>query len=56
MLERMLDLNPSKRITVEEALKHPYLTGLHDESDEPVYEGHMDFTFEKDKNMDMTKV
>lgn len=28
--------DPSKRITVEEALAHPYLASLHDVSDEPV--------------------
>jgi hypothetical protein len=32
----MLVFDPSKRITVEEALAHPYLASLHDVSDEPV--------------------
>ena len=35
LLKMMLKWNPSKRITVEEALKHPYFEMLHDESDEP---------------------
>ena len=35
-LEKMLVFNPSKRITAEQALAHPYLSQLHDPSDEPV--------------------
>lgn len=36
LLENMLVFNPSKRITVETALEHPYLASLHDPDDEPV--------------------
>ncbi|CDF36785.1 Mitogen-activated protein kinase 3 MPK3 [Chondrus crispus] len=36
LLGRMLVFNPSQRITVEQALTHPYLLDLHDEYDEPV--------------------
>lgn len=36
LLSRMLVFNPYKRITVDEALAHPYLAALHDASDEPV--------------------
>lgn len=32
----MLVINPDKRITVEEALEHPYFASLHLPSDEPV--------------------
>ena len=35
LLARMLQFDPRKRITVEEALQHPYLTQLHDPSAEP---------------------
>jgi len=49
MLEGMLDLNPETRMTVEEALAHPYLTNLHFPDDEP--EGPVlaaaDFDFER---------
>lgn len=52
LMEKMLTFNPKKRITIEEALKHPYLAALHNEASEPVCEKPFDFTFE---NVDMTK-
>ena len=44
----MLVFDPEKRITVEQALKHPYLAELHCEEDEPTGEpvSHFDFDFE----------
>ncbi|XP_073125215.1 mitogen-activated protein kinase homolog MMK1-like [Henckelia pumila] len=36
LVEKMLAFDPRKRITVENALKHPYLKSLHDIDDEPV--------------------
>lgn len=44
LLSRMLVFHPEKRISVEEALAHPWLAALHDESDEPVAE--VPFTFD----------
>lgn len=35
LIERMLAFDPSKRITAEEGLGHPYLSAMHDETDEP---------------------
>ncbi|KAJ1978398.1 mitogen activated protein kinase [Dimargaris verticillata] len=35
MLEQLLTFNPDKRITAEEALKHPYVRDYHDPEDEP---------------------
>ncbi len=40
----MLQFDPSRRITVDEALEHPYLALLHDAGDEPV--AGAPFTFE----------
>ncbi len=34
LLDRLLAFNPSKRISVEEALAHPYLAPYYDPSDE----------------------
>ena len=35
LLYSLLQFDPAKRITVEEALEHPILEGLHETSDEP---------------------
>ena len=35
LLKKFLIFDPEKRITVEEALAHPYLADLHLEEDEP---------------------
>lgn len=36
LMEKMLTFDPNKRISAEDALAHPYLAKLHDESDEPI--------------------
>jgi len=36
LLDKMLSFDPRKRITVTEALEHPYFSSLHDPSLEPV--------------------
>jgi len=36
LLRRMLMFHPDKRVTVEEAMRHPYLASLHDEADEAI--------------------
>jgi mitogen-activated protein kinase 7 len=41
-----ISFDPALRITVEEALAHPYLSAYHDEDDEPVHHQHYDFSFE----------
>jgi serine/threonine protein kinase len=52
LLDRMLVFNPAKRITVNEALAHPYMESLHAEEDEPVAGSTFNFDFEKE---DLTK-
>ena len=44
----MLVFDPDKRITIDDALAHPYLSELHNIDDEPVGEqvSHFDFDFE----------
>nr|BAM13294.1 MAP kinase 5 [Oryza punctata] len=47
LIERMLTFNPLQRITVEEALDHPYLERLHDIADEPICLEPFSFDFEQ---------
>jgi len=49
LLEKLMKLDYRKRITVDEALRHPYLEDLHDPSDEPTTElvSVKEFEFEK---------
>ncbi|KAK4692194.1 hypothetical protein P7C71_g4965, partial [Lecanoromycetidae sp. Uapishka_2] len=52
LLEKLLAFNPVKRITVEEALRHPYLEPYHDPEDEPTAEAIPEEFFDFDKNKD----
>jgi len=49
LLKKLLVFDHKKRITVDEALNHPYLEGLHIEDDEPTREpvNPLEFEFEK---------
>ncbi|XVE79706.1 hypothetical protein DITRI_Ditri14bG0079200 [Diplodiscus trichospermus] len=47
LIDRMLTFDPTRRITVEEALAHPYLERLHDIADEPVCPEPFSFDFEQ---------
>eukprot|EP00033_Pygsuia_biforma_P004856 GCRY01005324.1.p1 GENE.GCRY01005324.1~~GCRY01005324.1.p1 ORF type:complete len:476 (+),score=109.77 GCRY01005324.1:128-1429(+) len=49
LLEQMLKFDPAKRISVDQALAHPYLHELHDPKDEPVHERIFNFEFENVK-------
>ena len=46
LMEKLLEFNPNKRITVEQALEHPYMEGLHDPADEPICKVAFDDSFE----------
>ncbi|KAK9207327.1 hypothetical protein WN943_017612 [Citrus x changshan-huyou] len=46
LLEKMLVFDPNRRITVDEALCHPYLAPLHDINEEPVCPRPFSFDFE----------
>ena len=47
LIDKCLEFDPSKRCTVEDALKHPYFEELHDPSDEPAYDQKLNFEFEE---------
>jgi len=49
LLKKMLLFNPSKRISINDALKHEFFEDLHCEEDEPTttYVSAFDFDFEK---------
>jgi len=57
LLEKLLKFDPAERITVEEALAHPYLEAYHDVEDEPSHKKPFDFSFEAlDSIEDMRKM
>ncbi|KAJ1396662.1 Serine/threonine-protein kinase, active site [Sesbania bispinosa] len=47
LIDKMLTVDPTRRITVEQALAHPYLEKLHDVTDEPVCMEPFSFDFEQ---------
>jgi mitogen-activated protein kinase 7 len=54
-LEKLLNFDPAARITVEQALAHPYLAAYHEEDDEPSHEKVFDFSFEVTDRIDEMK-
>lgn len=56
LLYKMLTFDPKKRITVAEALKHPYLATYHDENDEPNAASIPEEFFQFDKIKDQLSV
>ncbi|KAI0044802.1 CMGC/MAPK/ERK protein kinase [Auriscalpium vulgare] len=55
LLAKMLNFDPAKRITCEQALEHPYLAVWHDPSDEPVCPSNFDFGFEDEDSIEGMK-
>ncbi|KAK6892232.1 Extracellular signal-regulated kinase 1 [Candida tropicalis] len=56
LLEKLLIFNPAKRITVEDALKHPYLQLYHDPNDEPISDKIPEDFFDFDKMKDQLSI
>lgn len=54
LLEKLLEIDPAKRITAAEAIKHPYLKAFHEPTDEPVFEAVADFKFENDPKLTLS--
>lgn len=48
-MRKMLQIHPRKRISVEQALAHPFLSQLHSPADEPVAPVPFDFSFEDER-------
>lgn len=46
LMGKLLQFNPEKRPTAEEALKHPYVAQFHNPDDEPVCEKKIDIPFD----------
>lgn len=55
LLEKLLNFDPAARITVEQALAHPYLAAYHEEDDEPVHDSVFDFSFESTDRIEEMK-
>lgn len=55
LLEKMLSFDPSRRITCDEALQHPYLSVWHDPQDEPTCQRKFDFGFEEVEDVEGMK-
>lgn len=49
LLKKMLDFHPTRRITIEDALAHPFMASLHNPEDEPVADFTFDFDFEDEE-------
>ena len=47
LLEKMIILNPKKRITAKQAIEHPYLKSIKENTVDPCFEGNLNFQFEK---------
>ncbi len=55
LMGKLLEFDPSKRITAAEALKHPYLAHYHHEEDEPCHPKLFDFGFEMTNDVEDLK-
>ena len=55
LLNKMLQINPSKRITVDGALAHPFFDAIRDENDIYNADSYFDYSFE-DQRLDRVRL
>jgi serine/threonine protein kinase len=55
LIAALLEFNPKKRLTAEEALAHPYLSAYHHPADEPSHPHVFDVGFEAAQSIDEIK-
>lgn len=51
LIKNLLQFNPRKRLTAEEALRHPYLAQFHNEEDEPRLNGPIKISVDDNKRL-----
>jgi mitogen-activated protein kinase 1/3 len=51
VMRKMLEIRPDKRITVQQALEHPFFETLHNPADEPTSSRVFDFGFEQQEKL-----
>lgn len=55
LLDKFLQFDPARRITVEEALEHPWLDAYHEPEEEISHTHTFDFSFESISSIDEMK-
>ena len=56
LINKCLEFDPKERLTIEEALAHPYFNGLHDTTDEPSFTKKLEFNFENNNNLTLNEL
>ena len=51
LMQKLLQFNPQKRLTAEEALQHPYVAHFHNPEDEPVAAGPITISVDDNKKV-----
>ena len=51
LMQKLLQFNPDKRLTAEEALQHPYVSHFHNPDDEPVAPGPITISIDDNKKV-----